>query len=1036
MLDWKRFPRLTLLAGPAGIGKTQALIDHFLDLLSEGDDPFSQDILYLLPTAEHRERIVDLLLRKEAKGFFGDRVTTLSRLMQQLLKTGGFTWVTDAQRRFILRDIVLKHAGDYFSQVREFPGFLEKISESVGELKESMMRAGEFRKAVDQLKKKRPALASKYDSLLQIYRQYDERLEALGMRDHRDGLAFLREMHLQEKNGPVFKHLFVDGFFDFSPSQLEFLRWLSGRSKRITLTLTLDPSKERKTLFEIPLKTLTALEALGFERIDLSEEENKRTLSPALCHAESRLFSPSAEKMESPGDSIKIFEATGLRGEAEMIAREIRRLMRTLPRLNFSDIAVILRRVGSYEGVLRTVFREFQIPLEMHERERVRDTPIARTLAGFFRIFLEDWKREDLFNFLKSGGLEKNYESVCALEIQALHQGILSGRKEWLEKIKDPLLEKIASFQDRFRAARSIGEWVSLTREAIRAFGLSRIPVAMNEGSRRNFAALRRVEGLLDEIESSHFSRESPALSFESFAQEFLGLMEVDLFSLHDRDKNRVQIYNVSLARQKEYKIVFIAGLLEKSFPAEIREDPILSDDERNVIGLEPRLPRQALERYLFYVALTRAREKVYLSYPRFDLEGHEALPSFYVDEVRRLFESPVPKVSYPVSQSLPRLEDVVERREAEAHLIKNLFDRGRPETRRSHALTLALYNRFLGVRSFRETLPRIFFEPLAEIRSEAVRQSFLPRNGIFKPTGLEVYGRCPFRYFASEILKLQEIQEGIDAREVGKALHYVLEKYWFERIENKRKDLEELKGVPSFVKEKLEEYWMVERPLAGERAYQIEIKKAQMTEWLCRDIEKEIERPGTLAGMQPRYLEIEFGKETPPLKLYDPFEEDVLLRGKIDRVEVDVSGKFALVMDYKTGGAFSRGDLEWGTALQLPLYLLAVQQRFKLKPVGGEIYQIKTGEKKGFYSKEALEEMKISEMPKNFLLNSKDFSTVLEQAIRFARRYASEIKKGKIPVRPRECDSYCPYSSVCRIEKWKLPFIKEEIRNEDDQRN
>ena len=35
------------------------------------------------------------------------------------------------------------------------------------------------------------------------------------------------------------------------------------------------------------------------------------------------------------------------------------------------------------------------------------------------------------------------------------------------------------------------------------------------------------------------------------------------------------------------------------------------------------------------------------------------------------------------------------------------------------------------------------------------------------------------------------------------------------------------------------------------------------------------------------------------------------------------------------------------------------------------------------------------------------------------------------IAVRPRECPDYCPYPSVCRIQKWRLPLILEEIKQE-----
>lgn len=1050
-INFSSLPRLTVLVGPAGIGKTQICLEQFSHLVHESEDPFSADVLYILPTAEHRERILDLMLRRERSGFFGERVTTLNRLMHELLKAGDFTLVTDAGRRFLMADILARKGGEYFSRVRGQPGFLQQIGDFMGELKETLISLDAFRKGMEALSKARPELEAKFAGLTQIYESYEERLESLGLRDHRDGLFLIRETEAREKvRWPRFRHLFVDGFFDFSRSQLEFLRWLAGHSERVTLAVTLETSAGRAGLFEIPLGTLAELKKLGFQLVDLSDQTNHRTSSSSLRHIERNLFRPSSVVMtlaptgtlsHNDGETLAaplfILEATGIRGEAEMIAREIRRLVggsTFTPSLHFSDIAVILRRIGEYGGILRTVFRQFQIPAEFHERERLRDAPLARTLANFFRILLDGWKREDLFNFLKSSYVNADYSEVCALEICAFNLGILSGREEWLGKVDGPLLEKIGGFQDRFREVTAIEGWIRLTEEVIQEFGLSRIPPVYEERSRRDFAALKRIRALLEEIRYGHASHGMEGETFESFARELLGLIDLDLFSLHDRDKNRVQVYDVSLARQKEYKVVFLAGLLEKQFPAEIRENPLLSDEERPFVGLAKRLPRQALERYLFYAGLTRASEKVYLSYPRFDLEGHEALPSFYVDEVKMLFSSPLPTRSYPANQALPLLEDVVEEREMEAQLVRRLYDkwagvRGRP----SRAFTIALYNRLIEKESFRKLFPKILFNPTAQIQNEAIRSAFLPKGGIFKPTGLEVYGRCPYRYFASEVLKLEEQEDGISPAEVGIALHKVLQNYWTERVNKGREELAELESAKAFVRESLRQY-LKESPLTGERAYRIELKRAAMEEWLLGMVEKEIEEGHPLPPFKPRYFELEFGsKGLGSLRLYDSFQEDLLLRGKIDRVDIDPSGKYALVIDYKTASSFDSRALEFGTALQIPLYMLAVQQLQRLKPVGGEIYQIRKAQTNGFYSKEGLEETGAQTRSRT-IYESKDFDKVLERAVQFSRKFAEGIKNAQIPVRPRDCERHCPFPSLCRIEKWRLPTIYQEIREEDQQ--
>jgi len=1034
-IRWESLPRLALLAGPAGIGKTQGSLEYFSHLIQTSENPFLRDVLYILPSAEHRERIIDLMLRKERRGFFGERVTTFNRLMQELLKGGDHVLATDAQRRFLLSELLSNHAGEYFSAVRDLPGFLETLGDFLGELKESMVSLEAFRFAVRRLKKLCPEWSPKYEAFLKIYEGYENRLETLGIRDHRDGLFLLRETSERKGHGlPKFRHLFVDGFFDFSKSQMEFLGWLAERSGRVTLAMTVDLAEERKGLFEIPLETIRMLERIGFQVVDLRECINHRTSSETLAHIEHNLFADRRRTASVAEPDILILEATGIRGEIEMIAREIRRMVKVRG-LHFSDVAVILRNIGDYEGVIRTVFREFGIPVEVHERERLRDAPLARTLASFFRILLEDWPREELLNFLKSSYVERDYAHVCSLELQALDYGIASGRECWLKEIPDPLFEKIASFQNRFQKANTTEEWVSLTREVLSTFGFRRIPVVFEEGARRDFMTLRRLEGLLREIQSKSFAQGALQNTFERFARELLGLIEVDLFSLHERDKNRVQVYDISLARQKEYKAVFLAGLLEKAFPIEIREDPVLSDKERKAVGLVERLPRQAVERYFFYLGLTRARERLILSYPRFNLEGHEALPSFYVDEVKSLFQNPLPTRSYPVNQSLPNLEDAVEERELEAYVIYRLHQKGVKAEKGERARTFALYNRLLGRDSFRNLLPRILFDPVARIEDPAVRSRFLPKGGIFKPTGLESHGRCPYRYFAEQILHLQEWEEGINAADVGKILHGVLEDYWKARVQEGRRDLEKTDVATAYVEERLQAR-LKQIPLRGDRPYRIEMKKIQMLEWLKTMVTKEIEEGNPLPPLVPSHFEFEFGfdpKKIDYLRLYDPHREDLKLRGKIDRIDVDLSGKYALVIDYKTGSKFERGGLEKGTALQLPLYLLAVQKLLKLKLVGAQIYQIKKAETSGFYHREGLEGIGAKKASQS-VLDQKEFDKILERAVRFSFQFAEGITQADISVRPRDCDKYCPFPSVCRIEKWRLPFIYQEIREEDEK--
>ncbi len=182
------------------------------------------------------------------------------------------------------------------------------------------------------------------------------------------------------------------------------------------------------------------------------------------------------------------------------------------------------------------------------------------------------------------------------------------------------------------------------------------------------------------------------------------------------------------------------------------------------------------------------------------------------------------------------------------------------------------------------------------------------------------------------------------------------------------------------------------------------------------------VEQKPPLAGLVPTYFEFEFKD----LVLKGRTKE-VLLRGKVDRIDVTPDGEFALVIDYKTGKPFYLKALENGTALQLPLYLIAVGEKLGLKPLGAHLYSLTDAASKGIHHREHLELAGISTQKRN-RLTAEEFNAVIDRSVAFVERFTSEIEASKIPVRPRDCVVYCPYAALCRIEKWRLKHIYREI--------
>lgn len=1030
-------PNLILLLGPAGCGKTQRLSDSFAETLQTAKDPLKDDLLFILPTSEHRARILDLILRRGLAGFFQKRITTFDRALKEFLKLGGIQFATDVMRRMILKEVLANLKLHYFDSAQGAAGFLNLIAQTIVEFKEYLIRPEDLQNKLTLLKKEFPEFSLKYDDLCLIYEAYEKELKERRLTDQRDCLRVLEEgLKRGEFHSPQLTHVWIDGFSDFSKIQLSFIEFLTRHADQITITLTLDQNPLRGALFEPVLKTQAALEDLGFKS-EWMESRNYRAQNHELKFLERNLFCSSivvpgqqllldppivvpAQELGVALFPIQIFEATGLAGEMEMIAREIKKQMR-LGNCHFSDVAVLFRNTDPYVHVIESVFRKFGIPFEIHERFRLSRTPLARTLLSFLGIFLNGWLREDVFNFLKSSYVKiADYESVSELEIKALERAVFKDRSVWLAAFPNcEALKRLAQYEDQFLKLSTTVQFSAWLKHVMQTIGFFEFPSSSDRRVRVDRESMKRILLLLDELSALALP------SGTATAEQFIHLIQIDLFSIHSRDKNKVQIYNVSVARQKEYKIVFLAGLLEKQFPIQVKEDPILFDSERRFLNrsgemLKEFLPRQQFERYFFYLAATRARERLFLTYPRFNLEGRESLPSFYTDEVQHIFSGRVPVKEQPITEVLPSWQEAASQEEAEALVIRDLWHRpagGRKQE--DHHLAFAVYNQLIENPAFKRFLPRLLKPILGQITDERILPYFKVET--WSPTPLEMYAECPYRYFGERVLQLETKTEGIDIKRRGIILHDVLEHFFtYQRDSGKKMSFEE---AAQYCFKKFDELWHQE-PLGGDRFYKIELERRNMKEMILGILKLELtEEAPPIRGLEPAYFEFEFKDLVLKGKT-----GDLKLRGKIDRIDTDHEGKYALIIDYKYGKTFDSDALAYGTSLQLPLYLLAVRETLGLKPLGGHLYSLVKASSSGFHHKEHLTEAGVS-TKKGISFGSAEFEEVIERAVRFAETFAHGVEKAEIPIRPRDCVSYCGFSSLCRIEKWRLEHIYRETR-------
>jgi ATP-dependent helicase/nuclease subunit B len=514
---------------------------------------------------------------------------------------------------------------------------------------------------------------------------------------------------------------------------------------------------------------------------------------------------------------------------------------------------------------------------------------------------------------------------------------------------------------------------------------------------------------------------------------EVYRVLAPNLLELTERPESdrygRVFVAPIEAARGLAFDAVFIPGLAERLFPSKIVQDPILGDRVRKRLdsALATNEDRVQEERLSLRIAMGAAREQVFLSYPRVDLEhGRQRVSSFYALESLRAMTGTLPSISEldreaqkdrstrPGWPAPKEANDAIDHAEFDLSIIDALLDADKDQAAGS-ARYLIESNDHLA-RSLRWRYRRYSNAwTIADglmIRKEAERDAIEMhrlKSRAYSPTALQAYAACPYQFFLKAIQRLSpreeaEAIERMDPLQRGALIHDI--QYAALSLLRDRRVLPvtELNlGLAYSVLEEavntVAENFRDRLAPAIDRVWHDAVAAihADLREWLYRMSEDE-------TGFVPWRFELSFGlrdmEKADPHSTEDPIEvkSGFRLRGCIDVLERNAKGELRVV-DHKTGrvripdGAIIGG----GESLQPLLYGLVTKVLFEEAPaVFGELYYCTTAggfEKRGFALKD------------NALLI----------ADRLAETIDASIERGQLPAAPKEeACKWCDFKSIC----------------------
>jgi ATP-dependent helicase/DNAse subunit B len=971
---------LTLVLGPANSAKAGEVLGAFGEAAHRG-------ALLVVPTALDAEHYARELAQR---GAVLGSVLTFRGLAHEIARRTGYEArrLSALQRELVLRRVVEGLELGVLARSAEAPGFVGAAGELIAELQRSLITPQRFGQALSAWAGADSRRSGYAEDIARIYHGYRSELDRIGRVDAElyawRALDALRGEPGLWGSEPVF----VYGFDDLTAIErdaIETLCRIVGAD--VTVSLTYEAGRAALSARAEVVEELRAL-ADGVRELPALDEHYEPSSRAALHHLERFLFEPAAERID-PGDSVRLLEAAGDRAEAELVAAEvIEQLRGGVPA---DEIVVVYRSLARPAAVVERVFARYGIPLTTARGVPFTHTSLGRSVRALTRCAVlgdEIARAEDLLDYLRTPGLLERPELADALEAEVRREGIRCAgqareRLGWS-------LEEI----DSLRAASDIP--AELARHARRLFSLPHRGSAAlldtdEEQDAHALAALLRAVGELEEL----------GLGDQLSGTRVLDLLEeLELAPRAPALSGAVLLAEPLAIRARRFRAVFVCGLGEGEFPLPGASEPFLSDEQRHELALSAGLrlaPAESAlerERYLFYACLSRAGERIALSYRSSDEEGNLALPSPFIADVADLF---VPE--WPERRRRRLLADVV-------------WSADEAPTERERALAAA-HERSL--RGGSVPGPSSDEGPGVRVLGEAalahVRHSEVVSGG-----ALESFADCPVRWLVERELAPERFDPEPDALTRGSYMHTALEET-IARLEGPV-TAESLPDAVRILDDVLQE---LPPTIAAGRPEPV---REAMLRGVAADLTRYLEREAAGgAGWEPRGLELRFGftdeQGSLPLLPLRRGDERAFLRGVIDRVDVDPEGsRRAIVRDYKSGSARPEHQVARWQAdrqLQVALYMIAVRELLGLEPVAGLYQPLGGGDlrPRGVF----LEGTPIgSGVVANDAREQAALDEVLAEAEERAVELAMELRSGRLEPCPQTCSrDGCRYPGICR---------------------
>ena len=596
-----------MVLAPPGSGKTLIVTERTRYLIEESEVRPDQILVITFTryaAREMKERFERLTAGKNYPVTFGTFHSIFYGILKCAYGIGANNLMSEKESSVLLQEVLDQTDIESTPEVEDEEELVRELLREVGMVKNGLYHLKDFH--------------SKYltqDEFAEVFRSYEHQKKELKKFDFDDMLVqcyalFRKKPEILQGWQKRFKYILIDEFQDINRVQYEVIRMLA--APRYNLFVVGDDDQSiygfrgaKPELMLYMKQEFPALRTISLTVNYRSTEFITGAAARVILHNDTRFYK-RVQSFRGRGQNVHVQEVLDEQEEAQYVTEEIQKKLDQ--GIKPGEIAVLFR-TAVQARMISEILSEHRIPFEMRDY-----------VTNFYRHFIV----KDMMAYLQLAAGKRDrslFLTICNRPLRYLARNSMENRQVNFEDLrkfycdKDWMLDIIDQFDVDVRMMKNMAPYAAI-QYIRKKIGYDDFLKEYAEKHQIPWKQLMDVMAELEERSKNFKSYDEWEIHIAKYTQE-LEEQQAKARKIKGERENKVQLMTIHSAKGLEFEDVFVIHANEGEIPHQKAEKKDEIEEERR----------------LFYVALTRAKNNLCISYIT-QKNGNSIKPSRFVEEL------------------------------------------------------------------------------------------------------------------------------------------------------------------------------------------------------------------------------------------------------------------------------------------------------------------------------------------------------------------------------------------------------------------